>query len=229
MIARFLILMMLLAPLPLAAQTAPGVLTVSGQGRVSVPPDMVTITVGVETEAETADRALAANSAAMSQVFALLEAQGIAPADMQTSQFSVNPIWDNSRASVDRPLAVRGFVVANLLSVTLRDLSRLGAVLDALIGSGANRVQGVRFGVNDAGPHLDRARERAVVEAMRKARLYAGAAGVTLGALLALEESPARRPAPFALEARAMADSVPVAEGELTISAEVTLRYAIGQ
>jgi len=217
----------LLAGAPLAAQQAEGVLTVSGQGQVAVAPDMVTITVGVETEAETADAALAANNAAMNRVFALLEAEGIDARDLQTSRFSVNPVWDNSRAAAGRPLSVRGFAVANLLNVTLRDLPRLGPVLDALVDSGANQVQGVRFAVADPAPHLDRARALAVAEAMRKARLYADAAGVRLGALLALEEAGARRAGPLAMEARLMADSVPLAEGELTISAEVTLRYAI--
>jgi uncharacterized protein len=225
---RIFIALFLLFAAPLQAQELAGILTTSGRGQVAVAPDMVTVTVGVESEAETAEAALKANNAAMQAVVALLDSSGVAARDMQTSQFSISPVWDNSKASLGLPLSVRGFVASNLLSVKVRRIDGLGAVLDALVSSGANRIQGVRFGVADPTPHLDQARRLAVAEAIRKARLYADAAGVTLGALLAIDDTGgARVAAPFALEARVMASAVPIAEGELLISAEVTLRFAL--
>lgn len=205
----------------------PAVLTVSGSGYVAVAPDMATISVGVEVEAPTADRALKLNNARMQAVMKTLTEAGIAKKDVQTSQFSVHPQWTSrASSSQQQPPKISGFVATNIVSVKVKELNRLGQVLDALTKSGANRIQGVQFAVNDPKPHKDEARKRAVHEAMRKADLYASAAGGTLGAILSLNEGGASQPV-FRMEARAMADSVPIAEGELVIQADVTMQFAL--
>lgn len=110
----------------------------------------------------------------------------------------------------------------------MRDLSALGSVLDAVIADGANSFQGLNFGLQDPEPTLDEARRRAVADGLRKAALYAAAAGVRLGPLTSLSEAGSNQPRPEMMQAARMSsDAVPVAPGEVTVSASVTMVFAI--
>jgi len=222
---RLLFSLILVLATPVSAQDGLRVLTMSATGQVAVAPDMATVSVGVEVEAPTADRALRLNSARMKEVLALLGERGIADKDLQTVQFDVHPQWNNQKTSYDQPLEITGFIATNVVQVRIRQLDLLGPVLDALTKSGANRIQGVRFSVTNPGPYLDQARAAAVHEAIRKAGIYADAAGVTLGAILSIAED-SQTNAPMFRTAAAMADAVPIAEGEVTITASATLRFA---
>jgi uncharacterized protein len=208
----------------LAAQDM-AVLSVTGTGQISVAPDMATISVGVEVEAKTAKRALALNSSRMVEVFETLNASGIAKRDIQTSQFSLLPQWSSRNSSTENPPKINGYVVSNVVSVRVRLLDRLGPVLDALTISGANRIQAVQFGIDDPKPHLDQARVLAVAEALRKAGLYAAAAGLRVGKILSISEGTGS--GGYQPQLRALAQSVPIAEGELTLSASVTIQIAV--
>ncbi|MBZ0129667.1 MAG: SIMPL domain-containing protein [Rhodobacteraceae bacterium] len=223
---RLLICLILLVPTLANAEAAMRILTISGSGQVTVAPDLALVSVGVEVGAPTADRALKLNSARMQEVFASLEQAGIARRDIQTSQLSIHPQWDSQQTSYDKPISIKGFIATNVVQVRLRDLGRLGQVLDALTRSGANRIQGVRFDISEPGPHLDRARQLAVADALRKAQLIADAAGVALGAIQTIEASDGGQTF-YRAEAARMADGVPVAEGELSLNADVTIRFAI--
>lgn len=223
---RLLFCLILLVPSYANAEAAPRILTISGAGQVTVAPDLALVSVGVEVGAPTADRALKLNSARMQEVFASLEQAGIAPGDIQTSQLSIHPQWDSQQTSYDKPISIKGFIATNVVQVRLRDLARLGQVLDALTRSGANRIQGVRFDISEPGQHLDRARQLAVADALRKARLIADAAGVTLGPIQTIEASDGGQTF-YRAEAARMADGVPIAEGELSLNANVTIRFAI--
>lgn len=222
---RLILIVLFLFSGPVVAQQETGVITMRGTGHVAVKPDMATFTVGVEVQAPTADRALRLNSVRMKEVFALLEDRGIAARDIQTSQFSVHPQWNN-QTSLNRPLEITGFVATNTVQVRIRDLALLGSVLDSLTKSGANRIQGVRFTVANPAPHLDEARKKALTEASRKAKLFADAAGVSLGVVLSIQEGGATPSPVYRMEA-AMSGGAPIAEGEQTLSADVTIRYAI--
>ena len=206
-----------------AAQTR--TVTMTGTGEVRVAPDRAVISVGVEVEAATAEKALAANSARMREVMAALARLGVDEADIRTSDFALNPRFENRSNS--GPLRVVGFTVSSNLTVRVVDLPRLGAVMDALVKAGANRINGVNFTVSDPAPHLARARTAAVADARRRAETYAAAAGVTLGPVLDIREGSAGPSPRFArTEALAM-DAVPIAEGRTAISAAVTLTFAI--
>lgn len=202
-------------------------ITVTGEGRVETAPDMATVTLGVTTEADGAREAIDSNSRAMAAVLERLTAAGIADRDLQTSNFSVTPRFDYSRT--DGRGEITGFVAQNSVVVRVRDLDGLGGILDAVARDGANNFQGLQFGLQDPGPVEDDAREAAVSEARRKAELYAAAAGVRLGALMTLSEEGGARPQPMMMQAemRAASDSVPVAAGEVSVTARVTLVYAI--
>lgn len=206
----------------LAQEGVPPVITVTGTGTVETAPDMATLTVGVTTQEPTAASALAANSAAVEAVIARLTAAGIAARDMQTSSLSISPNWSGYDSSAP---SITGYVANNMVTVRVRGLDALGAVIDAAVADGANTLNGLTFGLADPEPALDTARASAVAEARRKAELLAQAAGVTLGPVRAISEGgEGAGPAPMF---RAEAASVPVAGGEIGLSASVTITYEI--
>lgn len=221
-------LALLLLPAPLAAQDAPPprVLTVSGEGRSDAKPDLAVVSLGVTEQADTAAAALAAMSGGMAGVLAALSGAGIAPADVQTGQLSLEPAYDYDSASSYPP--VTGFIATQLLDVRVRDVAAVGEVLDAATAAGGNRLNGISFTLLDQAAALEEARAAAVADAEARAGFYAGAAGVTLGPLLALSEGGSAQPFPL-YDARfaAEAASVPVAPGQVTVTATVTVTYAI--
>lgn len=226
---RLITLVLVLAGLaaPLWADTA-GRLTVSGRGTAEAVPDMATLTLGVTHEAETADRAMDKVSADLFGVLERLRAAGIAERDLQTRGLTLSPVWTNYDAGRQREIT--GFAASNLLTVRVREMDRLGAVLNEVVGAGANSFRGLSFGLQDPAPAMAAARRAAVADAMAKAALYAEAAGVTLGPVLSLEEGSANTPRP--LMARAMneaSDAVPVAPGEVSLSASVSMVFALGE
>ena len=207
-----------------AQEAAGGRLTVNGEGAVDSVPDMATITMGVTSEARTAAEAMRQTSQATAAVLERLKAAGVADRDMQTRDLSLSPVWDN-RGSSSAPKIV-GFQADNTVLVRVRALDALGGILDEVIESGANRFQGLTFGLQEPGPALDEARRLAVADAMRKAGLLAGAAGLELGAVLELNEGGGGRQ-PVLMEPAAMASGVPVAAGEVSTQASVTMVFAI--
>jgi hypothetical protein len=211
-----------------AAEAEPRRLTVTGTGEVTAQPDMATVSLGVETQAESAAAALAQNSEAMAKVLARLEAAGIAAKDVQTSALSIYPVHEPNPDGMPRPKVI-GYQAANQVTVQVRALDRLGAVLDQVVVDGANSMNGLSFAVAEPEPLLRQARDKAVADAMDKARRYAAAAGVALGPILALDEAGSAPPAPYMrrMAAEAMAADVPVAAGETTLAASVTVVFAI--
>jgi uncharacterized protein YggE len=231
MMFRYILVVLLFGTGPVFAQGAGGargsVLTMNGIGQVTGIPDIAVIDIGVELRGATAELALRQNSARMKSVFALLAKSGIAKRDIQTSQFSLFPQWEDQKSPYNKPLQIVGFTVTNGLNVRVRKLEQLGSILDALTKVGANRIQSVRFSIDNDQPYLDAARRAAVVDAIRKAKITAKAAGVSLGEILSISESGsgARTPA-FSMRAFA-ADTVPVSGGELSFTAGVTIRFAL--
>lgn len=202
-------------------------LTLNGTGTVKAAPDMADISAGVTTEAPTAAAALTANTAAMNRVFAALEKQGIARRNIQTSNFSVSPNYA-SRVNNETPRLV-GYRVNNQVHVILDDVTRVGAALDALVSSGANQMNGLNFSIHEPAPLLAKARAAAVAEARQRAEQYAAAAGVTLGAIQSISENGGgEMPRPmYRMMAMAADSSVPVAQGEESISASVSIVWEI--
>lgn len=203
-------------------------IVISGTGQVAAAPDTGHLSAGVGTEAETAGEAVRANNEAMQRVLAALDAAGIAEKDVRTERFQVHPVYaDPMPASRERP-RISGYRVTNQVNVRVRDLEKVGAVLDELVGAGANEIGGISFSIGDPAPLLDEARKRALADARRKAELYAASAGVGLGRLLELSEDGGGMPGPMPRMAQmSAAESVPIATGELELSVTVRARYAI--
>ena len=199
---------------------------VTGTGTVEAAPDIATLSIGVTTQGETAAAAMAANAASVQAVMARLTASGVEARDMQTSNLSLFPVW--SDPSVSAPQATV-FTASNQLTVRVRDLDTLGAVLDAAVTDGANTLNGLTFGLANPEPALDEARKQAVAAARVRAELLATAAGVTLGRIVTISEGGASTdPVPMFRVAASDA-AVPVAGGELGLTANVTIQYELGQ
>jgi uncharacterized protein YggE len=211
-------------------------LTVIGEGLVHGRPDMALITMGVVSEAATASEALAANSAAVTRILDALKAEGIEARDLQTSNFSVEPRYSQPPPGYDGSQSfepkIIGYAVRNELTVRIRDLARVGSLLDQVIGLGANTVSGPTFTVAEPTALEDEARRAAVADALRKGKLYAEAAGLALGPVTRIEETITQWPPPMPLGAMARemaADaSVPIEGGELGFRAQVTVSWQIG-
>ena len=216
-----------LAVLPISALADEGPrLMVNGTGEVSVAPDQARITLGVSHSRDSAAEAMAAMSADLTAVIARLEGAGVAPADLQTSGLSLSPRYDH-RASSGEP-EVAGYIASSMVTVLVRDLDRLGTILDEVVQDGANEMRGLEFDVADRAPHLDEARRLAVADARRKAEVLADAAGLSLGRVVTLQEGGGGHgPQPMFDMARVESMAVPVAEGALTIAASVAITFEV--
>lgn len=205
-------------------------LTVTGEGRVDSAPDLATITLGVTNQAESAGAAMAATSDAVTAILARLASDGIEARDVQTRDLSLRPVRPSRSGAPTVEPEVSGFRATNTVVVRVRDLDALGGILDRVIQSGANTFQGLQFGLQDPAPLIERAQRAAVADARRKAALFAEAAGVRLGPLLRLDEGAGGPSGPMPVARMEMASApVPVAGGEVTTSASVTMIFAISE
>jgi len=192
-------------------------------------PDIAYARVGVRTMAATAREALTENSATMAAIFEVLRERGIKDRDMRTASLSLNPRWRaEARQDGTRAQVLIGYEASNQLNVTCRDLAKLGELLDALAGAGANDMRGISFDIDDKDQLMNEARARAVRNGQAKAELFAREAGVELAEVLLLSEMGAQTPIHRGRAVAQMAAAaVPIDEGEQTISATVSLTFAI--
>jgi uncharacterized protein len=211
-------------------------IVVSGEGSASAAPDMALVSLTVLREAETARAALDANNAAMAEVLAAMKAAGIAEKDLQTSGFSIQPKYvypDPNKTDQPQEPKIGGYTVMNTLGVRVRDLSKLGEVIDQSVSLGVNQGGDITFTMDDNTALLDEARKNAMANALAKAKTLASAAGVATGRILEIsEQSFQPQPVPMmrAEMAAKSADSfVPVAAGENTYRVNVNVTFEIKQ
>ncbi|MEL6450794.1 MAG: SIMPL domain-containing protein [Pseudomonadota bacterium] len=208
----------------LSAQDDTPTVSVVGQGQVAAAPDMAVISLGVTHTDASAKAAMDRVSVDARALLAELEALGVAPRDVQTSQLSVSPIWDNGNGT--QPRRITGFVARNALTLRVRDLAGLGAVMDAALEAGSNDFNGLRFGLQDSDTAQGAARAAAVRDAITRATQLAEAAGLSLGPIQTMtEQSFGGRPEMLAADMRS--SGMPVAAGELTVSASVSVTFAL--
>ncbi|MDJ0821879.1 MAG: SIMPL domain-containing protein [Paracoccaceae bacterium] len=204
-------------------------MVVTGEGTAFAPPDMATITLGVTAEAETAVEAMNETSEVAAAILARLDGLGIEPRDRQTSDLGLGPIYAEQTKPGQR-VKIVGFRASNRLTVRVRDLAVLGDALGAVLGDGANRLDGLSFGLQEPRPLEDAARRKAVQDALAKAQLYAEAAGVSLGPIQSITEAGNPRPQVEMFRAAPMmADAVPVAGGETGLTSRVNVVFALEQ
>jgi uncharacterized protein len=216
-----------------AVEREPATIAVTGEGEAAVAPDMAIVTLTVLRDGETAREALDESNAAMDEVLAAMREEGVAERDLQTSGFGINPryVYPDGDGEPREP-RIAGYEVSNTLTVRLRDLDRLGAVLDSSVTLGVNQGGNIVFTNDDPTETLAEARRDAVADARARAETLSEAAGVSLGRVLRIDET-TRRPEPIPMArmemARAMAAdaAVPVAAGENTYRISVTISWEL--
>lgn len=236
---RYQILAGVLAPLLTAApalaapeQPREATIIVSGEGEARLAPDMAMLTMAVVKQAETAAQALSDNNGAMAAVMNDLKAVGIEQTDLQTTGFSIAPQYrqdKNDAGELLEPVIV-GYQVTNALTIRIRDLTKLGDVIDRSVNLGINQGGEINFSNNDPQEAVTQARKAAMEEAMAKARTLTDAAGVKLGRVIEISENFARpMPQPMyrAAMAKEMSDAAPVASGENTYTVTVNVTFGI--
>ncbi len=235
-LTRTVSVVVILAAAAVAGNAAeePPTVRVTGVGKVSAIPDLVEISIGVTSQAPTAQVALALNNKEMTTLFEALKANKIAEKDIQTSQIQVNPQYSvpPQQPREDYVPRVIGYRVSNSVNVKVRQVSALGPLLDVVIKGGMNQINGIHFKVADSEKLLDQARTNAVMDAKRKAEQLAKDAGIKLGPVRQILEGEATypNPQPLAFSGRAMmmaAPTMPVSAGEQELQISVTMTFGI--
>jgi uncharacterized protein YggE len=229
----------LLAAILLLAACAPSIqtssneqarqITATGNGIVYVVPDLAYINVGVHSQGDTVAEAMAANNTQATAIKDTLVAQGVSEGDIQTSSFNVYPQSDyDYQGSITKTY----FSVDNNVYVTVRNLDNLGVILDAVADSGANNIYGISFDVTDKSAAQTSARKLAMDSAKSQIQELADYAGVQLGEVLTISTFYSTPNYSYGYGiggggGEASAISVPIAAGQIQITADVTMSYAI--
>ncbi|MFC2019372.1 SIMPL domain-containing protein [Chloroflexota bacterium] len=206
---------------------------VSGQGKVTAVPDVANLRLGVEAQAASVALAQAQAAEAMDRVMAALTDNGVAKNDIETQYFNIRKItrWDKDREQE----VVTGYRVTNMVNAKIREVDKAAAVIDAVAGAGGDlvRVDSISFSIDDPTQYQEEAREKAMAEAKDKAGQMAKLAKVSLGKPTYISES-SYAPPPIYREAfiadgamPAAAPETPISPGEMEITVNVQIAYAI--
>ena len=204
-------------------------ISVSGEGKVTVSPDVANIQLGIQVQATTVADAQSQATKAMNDVMAALKANGVADQDIQTQYYNVQQVttWDTNK----QQQIVTGYMVSNVVNVKVRDVTKAGSVIDAVTAAGGDltRVNSIQFTLNDPTTSIDKAREIAMADANDTATQLAKLAGVKLGKPISISESSSTPPYPvYTKDAIAgSSSSTPISAGTLDITLDVQVVYAI--
>jgi len=218
----------------LASATDPGtgsanapVINVAGEGKVSGTPDTATVTLGVSTSDASAQNAMTRNAQEAAALMATLKSKGVAERDIQTTDLSLNPNFDDKGR-------ITGYNVSNTVTVTMHDIKNAGSIIDAAAAAVGNdvRLENVALSISNTSPLLAEARAAAVKDALAQGQQLAAAAGVKLGTIRTIDDTGGQLPTPQ-LFAGAGADSAlkaaatPVQPGTQQLSVDVNVQFAI--
>nr|WP_301549793.1 SIMPL domain-containing protein [Methylorubrum thiocyanatum] len=229
--------MLLAAASPAAADDESGRIRVIGRASQEVAPDFASVEIGVESRGATPAAALDAASQAAKGIVATAKEMGVAEADIGTSAVTLQPRIKNVRLP-DGTMGERedGYTASNRVRVRLAEMGRLGELMRRTLDSGANRIQGISFGLRDPAAADAAVQVAAVKDAKAQAERIAEATGVKLGSVISIDSPPrteSPRPMPYGLAMKAAAprgrSAVPVEAGSIETSAEVDAVFAIGR
>ena len=217
----------IIPPITVQPQPPERTITVTGTGLVTLTPDIAYISIGVHSQDASAKVALAANNASAQAVIDAIKAAGVADKDIQTTNFSIYP-----QQQYDNNGKITGilYMVDNTVYVTVRDLTKLGSLLDASVTAGANTIGSISFDVADKTGALTQARQAAVTNARKQADELTSATGVTLGDVQTISYYDSSAPITVQYAKADMAvggGSVPVQSGSMQITTTVTIVYLI--
>ncbi|MGH7445199.1 MAG: SIMPL domain-containing protein [Longimicrobiales bacterium] len=234
-------LMLALAPASLMAQQTterePRTISVSAQATVEREPDRAIVMLAVESQAETAEAAASANADLMTRVLAAVRKAGVPERQIRTVNYDLQPVYSQPDPREPRPAneawepRIVAYRAHNMVRVEIDGVANVGGVIDAALGAGANRVDGVHFDLQDRESAENDALQEAVEQARSKANAAAQAAGQQLGQPLSINVGSYGRPMPtpmYRAEAMDMAQSAtPIQGGTLEIAASVTITYEL--
>lgn len=203
-------------------------LSISAEARASRAPDVATLSAGVVTQSADANTALRANAVQMDKVMAAIRAAGIAERDVQTAGININPQY---RYAENQAPAITGYQASNTVNVKVRDIAKLGKVLDALVANGANQINGPTFEIDEPEAVYDEARRAALKKAQARADLYAAALGKRVKRIVSVAEGGSGgMPGPMPVMKMAMAGAADTAvspgETSLSITLDVVFELA---
>lgn len=215
--------------MPMPVQTISGtVLDVSAEGESRRTPDLATVTAGVVTQAADAAGAMRETATKMDRVIAALKRAGIADKDLRTASISLQPQY---RYAENQPPVITGYQASNTVTVRFRDIGRAGAVLDALVATGANQINGPDLTLDNPAAALDEARLDAMAKARARADLYARAAGLKVKRILSISESGLEMPRPpMPIMVRGMvaeAAQSKILPGEQALTVTLSVRFEL--
>jgi uncharacterized protein YggE len=205
---------------------------VSGEGKVTVTPDIATLSLGIEAQAATVAEAQDQAATAMSAVMTALADNGVADKDIQTQYFSIYQVtrWDDTKNEE----IVIGYRVTNMVTAKIRDIEKAGPIIDAVAAAGGDytRVNNISFSVDDPTPYYAEARQKAMNDAEAKAEQLADLAGVSLGKPTYISEGSVSPPiiyrdAGMAIPAPTPVPTTPVSPGEIELTLDIQVAYAI--
>lgn len=217
------------AQTPVPVATDGTLLSVSAQAEASRVPDVATLSAGVVTQAADGNAAMRQNAEQMARVMAAIKAAGIPDKDVRTSGINLNPQY---RYVENEAPQIVGYQASNTVNLKVRDITRLGKVLDALAAQGANQINGPSFEIDQPEPVYDEARLAALEKAQARARTYAKALGLQVRRIVSISEGGAGLPTPMPRMAMMKAeafDSTPVAPGESSVSVSLDVVFELGQ
>jgi uncharacterized protein YggE len=211
-------------------QAQPRSINVTGNAQVILAPDIAYISIGVHSEAKSATEAVANNNTQTQAVIDAIKGQGVDAKDIQTTNFNV---YQQEKYSPSGEDLGAYFMTDNTVYVTMRDISKIGDILDASISAGANNIYGITFDVQDKEAALASGRDQAMADAKAQAEELAKGAGATLGAVQSISYY-SSTPTPIYYDTKAAAPaavggggSVPVSAGQLTLTVSVSVTYAL--
>jgi len=210
-------------------QAQPRTINVTGNAQVILAPDIAYISIGVHSEAKSAKEAVTSNNSQTQAVIDAIKGQGVDAKDIQTTNFSV---YQQEKFAPSGEDLGSFFMTDNTVYVTMRDITKIGDILDASINAGANSIYGITFDVQDKETALVTGRDQAMADAKAQADELAKAAGATLGAVQSISYY-SSAPVPVYYDNKAASagigggGSVPISSGQLTLTVSVTVTYAI--
>jgi len=199
---------------------------VSGQGTVTVVPDVAILRLGVEAQEATVEEAMDEAAEAMGRVMGTLRASGVAERDIKTRFFNIYPVrrWIDDDQEV-----LIGYRVTNMVTAKIRDVEATGSIIDSVAKAGGDltRIQGVSFTVDDPSQYYDEARVEAMADAQAKAQHLAALAGVGLGRPFYISESSGAVPYDYMAMEGGAVPPTPITPGESEITLTVQIGFAI--
>jgi uncharacterized protein YggE len=204
---------------------------VTGEGKVNVVPDVAILSLGVEAQADSVEKAQSDATYAMNNVKGELDTRGIDAKDIKTQYYSIYPVRNYAPDKGSEELA--GYRVTNMLTVKVRKVEETGAIIDAVAKAGGNfiRIDSISFTVDDPVPYQKQAREKALADAKDKAKQIADKSGLRLGDPTYINETsnayPYTAPVPYEAAVSMAAGGTSISPGETTVTVMVQVAYAI--